>query len=137
MNLLTPDESPALTPNMLVTFRRRTTPFPEELDPRELYTKRWWRQVQHLASVFWRRWSSEYLPWLLNRQKWNKERTNVKVDDIVLVADVNTPRGDWPLGRITELLPSKDGLVRSVKVLFAGKEKIRPINKLCVLEQSE
>ena len=128
------DDAPALTPSMLLTFRRRTFPLSDELDPRELYSKRWWRHVQHLSSVFWRRWKAEYIPSLLNRQKWNRPKEDLKKDDIVLIADVNTPRGEWPLGRITELLPGADGHVRTVKVLFNGSEKIRPIHKLCLLE---
>ena len=47
-----------------------------------------------------------------------------------------TPQGHWPLGRIVEVYPGKDGHVRVAKVQV-GKEKfLRPITKLCQLELS-
>ena len=130
------DDAPALTPNMLLTFQRRTTPTLEDYDPREAYATRWWRHIQHLSTVFWRRFTAEYIPTLINRTKWMRPKPTIKVNDIVLVADVNLPRGEWPLGRITELKPSSDDQVRTVKVMVAGKEVLRPISRLCLLEQN-
>ena len=39
------DDAPALTPNMLLTFQRRTTPTLDNYDPREAYAQRWWRHI--------------------------------------------------------------------------------------------
>ena len=61
-------------------------------------------------------------------------KENLKVNDIVLVADEDTQRGKWPLGIITDVEVSPDGLVRAALVRFNGKEKRRPINKLVFLE---
>ena len=38
---------------------------------------------------------------------------------------------------ITELKPSSDGQVRTVKVIVAGKEMLRPISRLCQLELND
>ena len=38
------------------------------------------------------------------------------VGDSVLLADESFPRGKWPLGRIVEVMPSRVGLVRTVRV---------------------
>ena len=130
------DDAPALTPNMLLTFQRRTITRLENYDPKEAYSQRWWRHVQHLASVFWRRFVAEYVPTLQNRQKWRRSQPSIKLGDIVLVSDINLPRGEWPLGRITELQHGTDGHVRIVKVLVAGKKRLRPITRLCLLEQN-
>ena len=65
-----------------------------------------------------------------------RPKPTIKVNDIVLVDDVNLPRGEWPLGRITKLKPSSDDQVRTVKVMVAGKEVLRPISRLCLLEQN-
>ena len=130
------DDAPALTPNMLLTFQRRTITSLENYDPKEAYSQRWWRHVQHLASVFWRRFVAEYVPTLQNRPKWRRSQPSIKLGDIVLVSDINLPRGEWPLGRITELQHGQDGHVRIVKVLVAGKERLRPITRLCLLEQN-
>ena len=116
------DDALALTPSMLLTFRRRCLPLPDDdFDPKELYSRRWWRRIQHLASLFWKRWTHEYVPTLLARSKWHSTRPEIKKNDIVLVADVNLPRGEWPLGRVTDLIASSDGLVRTSK--FKSVEK--------------
>ena len=121
---------------MLLTFQRRTLPVLNNYDPREVYSQRWWRHVQHLASVFWRRFTAEYIPTLIARNKWKRPQPEFKTGDIVLVADVNLPRGEWSLGRVTEVQPGSDGKVRTVKVFVAGKERLRPISRLCLLEQN-
>jgi len=104
-------------------------------DKSDNYCKRWWRQVQYLANVFWRRWTKEYIPSLQPRHKW-QEGKNVTVSDLVLVCDENLPRGKWPLGLVLEVTEGRDGLVRSCRVRVNGTEKVRPITKLCVLEQN-
>ena len=39
------DDALALTPNMLLTFQRRTTPAIHDYDPQEGYAERWWRHI--------------------------------------------------------------------------------------------
>ena len=39
-----------------------------------------------------------------------------KVGDIVLLKTNNTHRDKWPMVQVTEKMPDKDGLVRSVKL---------------------
>ena len=41
------------------------------------------------------------------------------MNDIVLIVDENTARNEWKLARVVEAVPSKDGLVRSVKLQLA------------------
>ena len=123
-----------LTPNKLLLLRSNSSVPPGIFTPEDKYNKRWWRQAQYLANVFWRRWVREYLPTLQTRQKWIHLQQNVCVDDLVLVADDNLPRGQWPLGRVLEVYPDVDGIVRSVKIRIDGSIKTRPIHKLCVLE---
>ena len=76
----------------------------------------------------------EYVPCLQERQKWLNPQRNFKVNDIVLVADENLPRGQWPLGRVIESFPDDKGHVRSVKVRFGRSVRDRPIHKLISLE---
>ena len=131
------DDAPALTPNMLLTFERRPVYTPGKFDEKDVYSKRWWRRAQHLSDVFWKRWVKEYLPLLHRRQKWTHSQPNVRVDDIVLLEEENTARGEWPLARILELQPGLDGHTRTVKLLVRGREKIRPIQKLVLLEHHD
>ena len=79
---------------------------------------------------------------LQQRQKWVKSRRNLAINDIVILSD-ECGRRFWKLGRITEVLPSVDNLVRSVKVLgydvISNKHSTftRPVNKLVCLVESD
>ncbi|KRY61852.1 hypothetical protein T4A_13634, partial [Trichinella pseudospiralis] len=53
---------------------------------------------------------------LSSRGKWKRLHEQPRVGDVVLVADYNTPRRRWPLGRIVELLTGGDGLARGESV---------------------
>ena len=94
---------------------------------------RHWRHDQYLADQFWKHWTNEYLPSLQLRQKWLESHRNLRVGDIVLVAQENTPRKNWPLGRVTAVFLGRDDAVRSVEIKTANSVLVRPVNKLCVL----
>ena len=58
------------------------------------------------------------------------------VDDVVLVKE-NAPRGCWKLGKVTELVTSRDECIRSARVLLpSGRIIGRPLNLLCPMEVS-
>ena len=59
-----------------------------------------------------------------------------EVDDVVLIWEEKIPRQNWLLGRIIELLPSRDGQTRGAKVLVGKTRAIieSPINKLYPIE---
>ena len=130
-----PRDPEALTPNHLLLLRSGPEMPPGVFAKGDLYSRRRWRQVQHLADVFWRRWLKEYLPCLQERQKWPRSTSNFEVGDVVLVVDENSPRNSWPLGRITEVKPNKrDGLVRRVSLKTKTAVLERPIDKIVLLE---
>ena len=72
--------------------------------------------MQYLADLFWKRWVREYLPLLQERQKWNDNKKNLAVGDVVAIMDPSAPRGSWSLGRVLEVFPGSHSLVRSVKL---------------------
>ena len=92
------------------------------------------RQCQALASHVWRRWLKEYLPTLIARKKWDKDTRNLAVNDVVLLAADDSPRGYWPLGVVQQVYKSEDGVVRSAMVRTATGTYKRPCTKLCLLE---
>ena len=53
---------------------------------------------------------------------------------LVLIAEENKPRLQWPLGRVIELVPSTDGIVRTVRLKTQKGERIRPVQRLHLLE---
>ena len=86
------DDAPALTANMLLTFQRRPVYSLEVFDEKDIYSKRWWRRV-HLPDVFWNKWLKEYSPLLHHRKKLTHPPSSIRIDDIVLLEEENTPRG--------------------------------------------
>ena len=54
------------------------------------------------------------------------------VDDVVLVIQLDSPRGRWPLGRAPDhdVYPGRDGHDRAAKVACGAKTVVRPITKL-------
>ena len=141
-----------ITPNHLLHLRPFPTLPPGTFEKSYLYAKCAGRQAQYLAQVSWRRWTSQYFPALLELQKWNVKRRNISVGDIVLFADDNYSRGNWPLARVVETYAGPDGLVRVAKVkttstvaTYSKKKRkrelststvflVRPVTKLCLLE---
>ena len=73
----------------------------------------------------------EILPLLNPRAKWRQEQPDLKVDDVVLLVDKNTPRGQWRLGRVQETFPGRDSHVRVVSVKVGTTSLTRPITQLC------
>ena len=77
----------------------------------------------------------EYLPTLHERQKWLRPRPNFQVGDLVLMADKNIPRGQWPKALVEQVFPDSEGIVRQVVVRTADGVYRRDIRKLCMLEE--
>ena len=85
----------------------------------------------------------------MERQKWTSRKENIKVGDLVLLADENYPHGEW------EVVADDDGCVRVAKVKTAstvathakrrrrGEVKTstvvltRPVKSLCRLEMED
>lgn len=111
-----PDNPTISTPSTLITQKVNTEVEPyEELNIKEMY-KSQWRHAQVLADQFCKRWRTHYLQNLQTRMKWQQERPNLEVGDIVLLMNASVPRYQWPIAVIDRVFPSADGLVRKVTV---------------------
>ena len=132
-----PRDLEPITPNHFLTgYASARSPIPAVSDS-DLSSRKRWRMLQMLMNHFWKRWLKEYLPRLHSRQKWVEENQNLKPGSTVLVIDENTTRGQWQVGRVLEVFPGKDDLVRVARILTKSGEYTRPITKLCLLEQSD
>ena len=79
----------------------------------------------------------EYLPNLLERQKWFEPKKNVQVNDVVLLVEDTQQRSKWVMGKVLQTFPDKRGLVRTVLVKTQHNVVKRPISKLCpIVSQS-
>ena len=90
------------------------SPPPGEFSKPDIYSRKCWRRIQHIANEFWSRWKKEYLQSLQERQKWEGKRRNFKIGDIVAVYQNNVSRNHWPMARIIDPTSDKKGLVGSV-----------------------
>ncbi|XP_043202073.1 uncharacterized protein LOC122370478 isoform X2 [Amphibalanus amphitrite] len=122
------DEKP-LTPADFILGTASIETSPASQDDATTLRQRW-KRLQQLSIEFWKRWLREYVPALQAKSKWLKPQTDLKSGDLVLVIDANTPRSQWPLGRIEEVLPGKDGHVRVATVKLHNKVVTRPVVKL-------
>lgn len=76
-----------------------------------------------------------------SQRKLKERRTqspfNANVGDVILIKD-DLPRGMWGIGRISELIGSRDGYILSAKVLLPSKKTIgRPLSSLYPIECQE
>ncbi|XP_064646215.1 uncharacterized protein LOC135499401 [Lineus longissimus] len=128
-----PNDDVVLTPNHFLIGQAGGQLAPRVLEDIAASPRDRWRYIQQMVTQIWRRWNREFLSLLQTRGKWLDIKQDPEVGDIVLVADWTNPKGKWPLGRIVETLPCKDGHARSVRVESRGKEFLRPISKICPL----
>lgn len=129
-----PKDMQALTPGHFLIGEPLIVPLPFVIDPKPTTTGiRLWKERQRMVQHFWDRWRNEYLVTLQERKKWRKEKENIKIGQLVVLKSENFPPSSWAMGRICELLPSKDGLVRTVIVETATNRLKRPVQKICVL----
>ena len=128
-----PRDSVPLTPNHFLHGQMGGQFAPESVETSTYHPRQRWRKVQDIISQVWRRWLKECVPALNSRPKWTSANRDLKVDEVVLVIQPDSPRGRWPLGRVTEVYPGQDGHTRVAKVVCGAKTVVRPITKLIPL----
>ncbi|XP_050338998.1 uncharacterized protein LOC126765319 [Bactrocera neohumeralis] len=139
-----PEGGIALTPGDFLIGRplncRTEPPLPEAPENR----LRYWQRLQKMLEHFWRRWQSEYLNPLQTRNKWTRSEPNVQRGDVVLIRGENLPPSVWRMGRVIDVHPGSDGLVRTVTIEYNTNQTSsnglpikqrcqRPVQKLCRL----
>ncbi|XP_055590945.1 uncharacterized protein LOC129743026 [Uranotaenia lowii] len=87
------------------------------------------QRLQH----FWTRWRKEYLSQLQGRTKRWKQAVPIKVGQLVVIRDENLPPLRWRTGRITDVHPGTDGVVRVVTLKTANGTTTRAVEKICLL----
>ena len=134
-----PNDPQPLTPMQLLTMKTNyMLPPPGAFNDIEVYSRRRWRHIQHLANEFWSRWRKEYLQTLHSRQRWAQTKRNFTEGDVVMMNDETTTRNKWPIGVIVEAKRDEHGLVRMVKIRFGAKRLLeRPISKIILLYPHE
>ena len=76
---------------------------PGQFENKRVTYSRRWKYSQQSADHVWTRVIKDYLPTLLPRQKWLKRTAPLKVGQKVRIFKDLTPRGLWPVGRISSI----------------------------------
>ena len=97
-NSSSPNDDGPLTPSHFLNIRPTVNLPPEMVDDSDKFSRQLWRQAQLLDNHCWKRRPREYIPSLQKRQKWHKTQRNWQTGELVLIADDNVPRHQWPIG---------------------------------------
>ncbi|KAJ8708921.1 hypothetical protein PYW07_013525 [Mythimna separata] len=127
-----PDDMSYLTPGHFLTGSPLCS-YPE-LDLSNVNVGRlsFWKQCEQMQQLFWKKWHKYYLVLLQNRPKWKSIQPNLKPGDMVILKYDNINPLNWPVGRILNVMPGKDGFVRALEVKTAKGSVIRTsVMKVC------
>lgn len=64
-----------------------------------------WQHLQKIRQLLWKRWHTEYLQELQQRNKWKDSDKWFKPGILVLMIEDNMPSLRWPIGRIMKTFP--------------------------------
>ncbi|XP_058974710.1 uncharacterized protein LOC131800872 [Musca domestica] len=128
-----PEHIDTLTPGHFI-IGRPLLEAPARIEEGSLACVNRWKLLLRIKNHFWRKWKEEYLMTLQNRTKWRKKDRNLEVGQVVIIKNEETHPARWPLAKVTDVHPGKDGVVRVATVKTQDGELKRPINKLCPLE---
>lgn len=93
-----------------------------------------WRRVTQFTQQLWLRWRHDYLLQLQVRRKWSKSTgPTLAVNTVVLLRDDNHPPLQWRIGRVTEVQPGHDGVIRVATVRTRDGLFKRAVRQLCPL----
>jgi hypothetical protein len=127
-----PEDTSALTPGHFLIGRPLVALLEPNYQDVPTNSLRRWQLLQKLTQHFWNKWSSDYLTSLQRRSKV-AGITTIQINTMVLLKEDNLPPSQWCLGRITELHPGNDGVVRVVSVKTKNGVYKRPLVKVCLL----
>jgi hypothetical protein len=95
-------------------------------------------QLHNQLSRFWRRWSQEYLHTLQERTKWKFSKgEQLKPKQMVLLKSQGLAPLQWSLGRVEEVHPGSDNIVRTATIRTARGLFTRPLSKIAILPIEE
>ena len=76
------------------------------------------KATQAMKDIFWKKWIKEYLLGLTKRQIWMSYLQDIKVGNLVIIAEGNIEILKQPLFRVVETFPGKDQVVGSEKTIY-------------------
>ncbi|GFW48320.1 integrase catalytic domain-containing protein [Trichonephila clavipes] len=127
-----PQELIPLTPAMfLIENRCSDTTDIDELNSRDL-RKRMKYRIKLLSDLR-QRFRKEYLSELIQKQNDNRVR-EPRIGERVLIGNDNKKHLSWPIAKIIELIPGRDGEIQTVRLKTQHGTVIRPVQRIFPLE---
>lgn len=125
-----PNDFSVITPgHFLIGFELKRVPEPDLTSERIPIRERY-KLITQISQSFWKSWSKDYLTQLQVRNKWKVPSTDLRVNDLVLIKDDNSPPLKWKMARVIKTFTGTDDRVRSVNLKTVSGELKRPIHKL-------
>lgn len=88
-----------------------TLPLTDDVNPSSLLRR--WKQAQEVHRLFWQRFQKEIIPHLQFSSRLAKGGKDPTVGDVVTFL-LPTSASRWPLARVAQIFPGKDGRVRTL-----------------------
>ena len=123
------DNSPLLKmifPNMLrigrINNRALAGPIRMSASPGELTMK-----IEKTYSAFYKLWNTTMIPKLMKMNKWFDTKSQLKIGDVVFFRKVeNELSSEWTVGIISDIVKSKDDIIRRVEVKYQNAKEDKP-----------
>lgn len=124
---------PAISPQQLVSgsnlvplglLRTKLAARPARSDPdfAQWESAKLWKMRRHMLKNFRDRYIKEYILNVRSQKEAMQNRRNFRADDVVLVADNESPRTTWPIARVLEAVVGREGITRSIKVQLPDRK---------------
>lgn len=116
-----PNDLQVLCPSHFLIFDSLTSPVEVNVTDAPLNRLSRWQRIEQMRQHFWRRWMREYLTELQRRPRGSDTHvTQIVPGSMVLLVENNVPPLCWKLGRIVEVHPGADNIVRVVSIKTAN-----------------
>ncbi|XP_076383559.1 uncharacterized protein LOC143260822 [Megalopta genalis] len=127
------DLNPLTPEHFLIGTALTTLPSPDLRDIKDTRLNRY-QLIQQMVQHFWQRWQRECIQQLQQRHKWQHSTTSkLAVDSLVIIREDNLPPLQWSMGRIVQVHPGTDGVIRVATVRTSTGTIKRPVTKLCII----
>ena len=79
--------------------------------------------IEETYNLWFQIWNLEYIPLVMDRQKWHTQEENLVEQDLVYFKLSDSPiAADWKVGKVEYTNVGKDGLVRGVGISYSNKD---------------
>jgi len=106
---------------------------PPDVSAKDVRLSTLFMEGQRILRQFWKRLGTEWRSHLQARPKWGHESDNIQVDDVVLPKDGRIPPAKWKIGRIIEVQPGSENLVRVAPIKTNVGFYKPSVSKICRL----